>query len=315
MNCTHIWNFVSKEGNICLFFGLFACKHTYKNVRTFLLFLSIHCTVHWSMKFVFWICMTTRWIIMWCSQGQHACTRKKRNSIVLRAFAQTHRHIHLNSSNAKTILIRTVRCIVRKNAHYFALCPSLHVAAMRAYFCILLATFATIYLLFCVACRFWSFIFERKKKRNKKCPLSKGWLIFRIFKEKEWKDVLALMSYKMHSNETALVIYWTIGAAAYGTKSMKMCIVVCSWKSLYAKWKKSSSKINAKQLKPARFYDPTNGLHRVYYWPGLKWKTHGHLIVIERCENIKNATVIQWCSKPDYSFLNKPQNAWKYRRK
>lgn len=171
MNCTHTRNFVSKEGNICLFFGLFACKHTHTQKRTHIFVISFS-SLYSPLKHEISILnmydddMDNNVVLTRAACRHTERDEKKRNSIVLRAFAQTHMHTHSNSSNAKTILIRTVRCIVRRNAHYVALCPSLHAAGMRAYFCILLATFATICLLFCDTCRFWSFFLKKKKKQK-----------------------------------------------------------------------------------------------------------------------------------------------------
>lgn len=53
-----------------------------------------------------------------------------------------------------------------------------------------------------------------------------------------------------------------------------------------------------------------NRLCRVTHWPGIKWKTHGHLIVIERI-NVRKCNCHSMVFRLNQSFFFKPQKFYK----
>lgn len=134
-----------------------------------------------------------------------------------------------------------------------------------AYFCILQR------FIYCFVIHVAFAVFQMNETKSAHCP--KGWLIFRIFKD-EKKDVLALMSYKMHSNETALAMHAT-GAAAYGQISNTICFCVHFERQIALRKtdKNSLSSINqCRATETCSFFFFFITRRREEYWPGMKWK-------------------------------------------
>lgn len=172
----------------------FSSDYLHANTHTYTYFVSSS-IVQNSLKHEISILNTYWRIIMWCAR---MATCRKSISIVFML-----KSICTNTQNATfesiKFLIRTVLCIVHKIR--IILSPFLH-----ASMCIYLHHACCLQrFIYCFLMHVSFGVFQEKTTMY--WPLSKGWLIFRIFEQKKKeKDVLALMSCKMNSDENGICI-------------------------------------------------------------------------------------------------------------